>query len=60
MTEAYNDKYHGQYPIDLMVSDPVAKATIAIVKKKKNEEEKFIYFIDGQHPFNFDRALKPR
>ena len=26
-------KYHGQYPIDLMVSDPVAKATIAIVKK---------------------------
>lgn len=33
VTEAYNDKYHGQYPIDLMVSDPVAKATIAIVKK---------------------------
>ena len=43
-----------------MVSDPVAKATIAIVKKQKNEEEKFIYFIDGQNPFNFDRVLKPR
>ena len=33
VTEAFNKKYHGQYPIDLMVSDPVAKATIAIVKK---------------------------
>lgn len=33
VTDAYNAKYHGQYPIDLMVSDPVAKATIAIVKK---------------------------
>ena len=33
ITDAFNNKYHGQYPIDLMVSDPVAKATIAIVKK---------------------------
>ncbi|OYS17276.1 hypothetical protein CBF56_07210 [Lactobacillus taiwanensis] len=33
ITHAFNNKYHGQYPIDLMVSDPVAKATIAIVKK---------------------------
>lgn len=33
VTAAYNKKYQGQYPIDLMVSDPVAKATVAIVKK---------------------------
>ncbi|MCT7705374.1 DUF2255 family protein [Lactobacillus gasseri] len=33
VTEAFNKKYHGQYPIDLMVSDPVAQATVALVKK---------------------------
>lgn len=33
VTAAYNKKYQGQYPIDLMVSDPVAKATVAVVKK---------------------------
>ncbi|CCI81842.1 Protein of unknown function [Lactobacillus hominis DSM 23910 = CRBIP 24.179] len=26
-------KYHDQYPIDLMVSNPVAKATVALVRK---------------------------
>lgn len=33
VTAAYNKKYQDQYPIDLMVSDPVAKATVAVVKK---------------------------
>ncbi len=33
ITAAYNKKYQGQYPIDLMVSDPVSKATVAVVKK---------------------------
>lgn len=33
VTKAFNDKYHGQYPIDLMVSTPVAKATVELIKK---------------------------
>ncbi|MDK8085640.1 DUF2255 family protein [Lactobacillus paragasseri] len=33
VTEAFNKKYHGQYPIDLMVSDLVAQATVALVKR---------------------------
>ena len=33
VTEAFNKKYHGQYPIDLMVSDTVAQATVALVKR---------------------------
>lgn len=32
VTEAFNKKYHGQYPIDLMVSDEVALATVELVK----------------------------
>jgi hypothetical protein len=33
VTGAYNDKYNGQYPIDLMVSDQVTLATVELVKK---------------------------
>lgn len=33
VTDAYNAKYHGQYPIDLMVSDDVALATVELIKK---------------------------
>lgn len=33
VTAAYNNKYQGQYPIDLMVSDSVAAATVELVKK---------------------------
>lgn len=32
VTEAYQKKYNGQYPIDLMVSDNVAAATVELVK----------------------------
>lgn len=30
VTVAYNQKYHGQYPIDMMVSDKVAHATVRL------------------------------
>lgn len=30
VTAAYNKKYHGQYPIDMMVSDKVAHATVSL------------------------------
>ncbi len=30
VTDAYNKKYHGQYPIDMMVSDKVAHATVRL------------------------------
>lgn len=33
VTAAYDKKYHGQYPIDLMVSDKVALATVELIKK---------------------------
>lgn len=33
VTAAYQDKYHGQYPIDLMVFDKVAQATVELVKE---------------------------
>lgn len=32
VTAAYLSKYNGQYPIDLMVSDAVAAATVELVK----------------------------
>lgn len=35
VTDAYQDKYYGQYPIDLMVSDKVAQATVKLVKKSQ-------------------------
>lgn len=33
VTAAYQSKYNGQYPIDLMVSDNVAAATVELVKE---------------------------
>ncbi len=33
VTAAYQAKYNGQYPIDLMVSDSVAAATVELVKE---------------------------
>lgn len=34
VTAAYKQKYNGQYPIDLMVSDQVAHATVELDKVK--------------------------
>lgn len=34
VTAAFNKKYEGQYPIDLMVSDKVALATVELVKQQ--------------------------
>lgn len=31
VTQAYRDKYHGQYPIDMMVSDKCAAATVELL-----------------------------
>lgn len=33
VTAAYQDKYNGQYPIDLMISDQVTLATVELVKE---------------------------
>lgn len=33
VTKAYRDKYHGQYPIDMMVSDKCAAATVQLVRQ---------------------------
>ncbi|MDK6376874.1 DUF2255 family protein [Lactobacillus crispatus] len=33
VTQAYLDKYHGQYPIDMMISDKCAEATVKLVRK---------------------------
>lgn len=30
VTDAYEAKYHGQYPIDMMVSDKCAQATVRL------------------------------
>lgn len=35
VTAAYKNKYSGQYPIDLMVSDQVAVATVELIKEEK-------------------------
>ena len=32
MTEAYEKKYHGQYPIDLMVSEIAESGTVELIK----------------------------
>ncbi|WP_322555886.1 DUF2255 family protein [Lactobacillus sp. PV034] len=32
VTKAYLEKYHGQYPIDMMISDQCANATVELVK----------------------------
>ena len=31
VTKAYLEKYHGQYPIDIMVSDKCAEATVELI-----------------------------
>lgn len=31
VTQAYLEKYHGQYPIDMMVSDKCADATVELI-----------------------------
>lgn len=33
VTDAYQAKYHGQYPIDMMVEDRAAQATVELVKR---------------------------
>lgn len=33
VTKAYQDKYHGQYPIDMMVSDKCAAATVELIPR---------------------------
>lgn len=33
VTQAYEKKYHGQYPIDMMVSDKCAEATVELIRK---------------------------
>lgn len=33
VTKAYLEKYHGQYPIDMMVSDKCAEATVELIRQ---------------------------